>query len=148
MSQYKIKTIVNYPLERVFKVFIDLNKREIPKFNDKNPIGCSHKRTIKYVGKQKIEMITTVTGYEKNKIYEVTNSINEDKYISIYNFKQIDNNSTEVSLCEIQKVKAFTSKITILIGKISARKKLKNKMKNFKDVLEGELERRDGKIKK
>ena len=68
MSKYNINTIVNYPLERVFKVFVDLNKREIPKFNDKNPVGCSNKRTIKHVGKQKIEMVTTVTRYEKNKL--------------------------------------------------------------------------------
>lgn len=146
MSKYNIKTIVNYPLERVFKVFIDLNKREIPKFNDKNPIGCSNKRTIKYVGKQKIEMITTVTGYEKNTLYEVTNTINEDKYISKYNFVEIDDNSTEIYLSEIQDIKGLSSRITVLIQKIGAKKKLKNKVNNLKEILENELERRDGRI--
>lgn len=144
MSQYKIKTIVNYPIERVFKVFIDLNKREIPKFNDKNPVGCSNKKTLKYVAKQKIEMVTTVTGYEKNKLYEVTNSIDADKYISKFTFTEIDDNSTEISLSEIQDVKRFTSQITLLIEKITAKKKLKNKINNLKEILEKELERRDG----
>ena len=144
MSKYNTKVIVNYPLERVFKVFIDLNKREIPKFNDKNPIGCSNKRTLKYVAKQKIEMVTTVTGYEKNKLYEVTNSINEDKYISKYNFIEIDDNSTEINLSEIQDIKRFSSMLTVLIQKIGAKKKLKNKINNLKEILEKELERRDG----
>lgn len=148
MSQYKIKTIVNYPIERVFKVFIDLNKREIPKFNDKNPVGCSNKKTLKYVAKQKIEMVTTVTGYEKNKLYEVTNSIDADKYISKFTFTEIDDNSTEISLSEIQDVKRFTSQITLLIEKITAKKKLKNKINNLKEILEQELERRDGNHKK
>ncbi|MDV4152309.1 DUF3284 domain-containing protein [Clostridium sp. AL.422] len=147
MKQYNINTIVNYPLERVFKVFIDLNKREIPKFNDKNPVGCSNKRALKYVGKQKIEMVTTVTGYEKNKLYEVTNSINEDNYISKYIFTKIDDKSTEISLSEGQVVKGFTSQITILIQRFSVKKKLKNKINNLKEVLGKELERRDGGIK-
>ena len=146
MGQYKIKTVVDYPLERVFKVFIDLNKREIPKFNDKNPIGCSNKRTIKYVAKQKIEMNILVTDYKKNELYEVTNSIGEDKYVSRYVFTELDSNSTEISLCEIQKARGFTSKITLLIQKISAKKKLKNKLNNLKEILEKELERRYGRI--
>ena len=146
MGQYKIKTVVDYPLERVFKVFIDLNKREIPKFNDKNPIGCSNKRTIKYVAKQKIEMIILVTDYEKNKLYEVTNSIGEDKYVSRYVFNELDSNSTEISLCEIQEAKGFTSKITLLIQKISAKKKLRDKLNNLKEILEKELARRYGRI--
>ncbi len=146
MSQYKIKTTVNYPIKRVFKVFIDLNKREIPKFNDKNPVGCSNKRTIKYVAKQKIEMVTTVTGYEKNKLYEVTNSIDKDMYISKYIFTEIDSNSTEISLSEIQDIKSFSSKLTVLIQKIGAKKKLKSKINNLKEILENELERRDGRI--
>lgn len=145
MGQYNINITINYPLERVFKVFIDLNKREIPKFNDKNPIGCSNKRTIKYVAKQKIEMITTVTGYEKDKLYEVTNSINEDNYISKYLFNKIDDNSTEIQLNEIQDMHGLTSSLTLLFQKISAKKKLKEKANNMKVVLEKELERRDGK---
>ncbi len=146
MGQYNINVTINYPLARVFKVFIDLNKREIPKFNDKDPVGCSNKRTIKYVAKQKIEMITTVTGYEKNKLYEVTNSINEDNYISKYLFNKIDDNSTEIQLNEIQDMHGFTSSLTLLFQKISAKKKLKEKANNLKEVLEKELERRDGKI--
>ena len=146
MGQYNINVTINYPLARVFKVFIDLNKREIPKFNDKDPVGCSNKRTIKYVAKQKIEMITTVTGYEKNKLYEVTNSINEDNYISKYLFNKIDDNSTEIQLNEIQDMHGFTSSLTLLFQKFSAKKKLKEKANNLKEVLEKELERRDGKI--
>ena len=69
MSNYNISINLNYPIERVFKVFIDLNKKEMPKFNDKNPTEVSYKKVIKQVGKQKIEMETSITGYEKNKLY-------------------------------------------------------------------------------
>ena len=144
LSEYNIKTVINYPIERVFKVFIDLNKREFPKFNEKNPIGCNNKRTIKYVAKQKIEMVTTVTGYEKNKLYEVTNLINVDTYITKFDFNKIDDNTTEISMTEIQMVKRFTSQLAFLIEKLSAKKKLKDKIVNIKKILEHELERRDG----
>lgn len=143
MSNYNIKIVINQPLERTFKIFIDLNKKEIPKFNDKDPIGCSYKRTIKYVAKQKVEMVSTVTGYQKNKLYEVTNTINDDSYVSRYEFSNINHKTTEISLSEIQDVKGFTSSLTLLIEKFSVKKKLKNKANNIKEVLESEIKRRD-----
>ncbi|WP_291654029.1 DUF3284 domain-containing protein [Clostridium sp.] len=144
MSNYNISINLDYPIERVFKVFIDLNKREMPKFNDKNPTEVSYKKVIKYVGKQKIEMETSITGYEKNKLYEVTNIISNDKYISKYEFKEIDSNSTEILLSETQEMMGFTSSLTVLFQKFNAKKKLKAKMEGIKEVLEKELERRDG----
>ena len=144
MSNYNISINLNYPIERVFKVFIDLNKKEMPKFNDKNPTEVSYKKEIKQVGKQKIEMETSITGYEKNKLYEVTNSISNDKYISKYEFKEINSNSTEILLSETQEMMGFTSSLTLLFQKFNAKKKLKSKMEGIKEVLEEELERRDG----
>ncbi|VYT92538.1 DUF3284 domain-containing protein [Clostridium tertium] len=145
MSSYNISISINYPIERVFKVFIDLNKREIPKFNNKNPKDTSYTRTIKYVAKKKIEMTTTVTEYEKNKLYEVTNTIEEDKYISRYEFTELGPNSTELKIFEIQEMKGFSSSITLILEKFGAKKKLKNKANGIKEALEAELERRDGK---
>lgn len=144
MSNYNISINLNYPIERVFKVFIDLNKKEMPKFNDKNPTEVSYKKVIKQVEKQKIEMETSITGYEKNKLYEVTNSISNDKYISKYEFKEINSNSTEILLSETQEMMGFTSSLTLLFQKFNAKKKLKSKMEGIKEVLEEELERRDG----
>ncbi|MDI9216401.1 MULTISPECIES: DUF3284 domain-containing protein [Clostridium] len=144
MSNYNVGIKIDYPIERVFKVFIDLNKKEMPKFNDKNPTEVSYKKVIKQVGKQKIEMETRITGYEKNKLYEVTNSISNDKYISKYEFKEIDSNSTEILLSETQEMMGFTSSLTLLFQKFNAKKKLKAKMQGIKAVLEQELERRDG----
>ena len=144
MSNYNISINLNYPIERVFKVFIDLNKKEMPKFNDKNPTEVRYKKVIKQVGKQKIEMETSITGYEKNKLYEVTNSISNDKYISKYEFKEINSNSTEILLSETQEMMGFTSSLTLLFQKFNAKKKLKSKMEGIKEVLEEELERRDG----
>lgn len=145
MSSYNKNITINYPLERVFKVFIDLNKREIPKFNDKNPKGISHTRTLKYIAKKKIEMTTTVTEYEKNKLYEVTNTIQEDSYVSRYDFVELSPSSTEIKITETQNIKNLGSWIMLLIQKIKAKKKLNEKAEGIKLALEAELERRDGK---
>lgn len=148
MSNYNMSINIDYPIERVFKVFIDLNKKEIPKFNDKNPTEVSYKKVIKQVGKQKIEMETSITGYEKDKLYEVTNKIGNDKYISKYEFKKIDSNSTEILLSETQEMMGISSSLMLMFQKLSAKKKLKAKMQGIKDTLEQELERRDGKLNK
>lgn len=145
MSSYNKSITINYPLERVFKVFIDLNKREIPKFNDKNPKGISHTRTLKYVAKKKIEMTTTVTEYEKNKLYEVTNTIELDNYVSRYEFVELSPSSTEIKITETQNMKGLGSWIMLLLEKFKAKKKLIQKTEGIKLALETELERRDGK---
>ncbi|KLE16182.1 DUF3284 domain-containing protein [Clostridium sp. C8] len=142
MSIYKGNIIINYPIEKVFKVFIDLNKQQIPKFNDKNPTEVSYKKVVKTVGKQKIEMVTTITGFEKDNLYEVTNTINKDKYVSRYEFKGIDSSSTEISLSESQEIYAFSSSLTLLFEKITAKKKMKNKLEGIRKALELEIKRR------
>lgn len=142
MSIYKGNIIINYPIEKVFKVFIDLNKQQIPKFNDKNPTEVSYKKVVKTVGKQKIEMVTTITGFEKDNLYEVTNTINKDKYVSRYEFKGIDSSSTEISLSESQEIYAFSSSLTLLFEKITAKKKMKNKLEGIREALELEIKRR------
>ncbi|GAA0085270.1 hypothetical protein UT300007_17090 [Clostridium sp. CTA-7] len=143
MSDYTRSIVVNKPIERVFKVFIDLNKKQMPKFNDKNPTEVSYKKVIKNVGKQKIEMVTSITGYEKNKLYEVTNTINNDKYVSKYIFNEIDLDSTEIVLNEKQEIYAFSSAVALFFQKITARKKIKAKMEGIKEALEEEIERRN-----
>lgn len=145
MSSYNKSITINYPSERVFKVFIDLNKREIPKFNDKNPKGMSHTRTIKYMAKKKIEMTTTVTEYEKNKLYEVTNTIEKDNYVTRYEFIELSPSSTEIKITEAQNMNGFGSWLMLLLEKIKAKKKLNEKAEGIKKVLKAELERRDGK---
>lgn len=142
MSIYKGNITINYPIEKVFKVFIDLNKQQMPKFNDKNPTEVSYKKVVKTVGKQKIEMLTTITGFEKDNLYEVTNIINNDKYVSKYEFKEIDSNSTEISLSESQEIYAFSSSLTLLFEKITAKKKMKNKLEGIREALELEIKRR------
>lgn len=142
MSIYKGNIIINYPIEKVFKVFIYLNKQQIPKFNDKNPTEVSYKKVVKTVGKQKIEMVTTITGFEKDNLYEVTNTINKDKYVSRYEFKGIDSSSTEISLSESQEIYAFSSSLTLLFEKITAKKKMKNKLEGIREALELEIKRR------
>lgn len=145
MSSYNKSIIINYPVERVFKVFIDLNKREIPKFDDKNPKGMSHTRTIKYVAKKRIVMTTTVTEYEKNKLYEVTNTIELDNYVSRYEFIELSQISTEIKITETQNMKGLGSWIMLLLQKLKVKKKLNEKTEGIKRALETELERRDGK---
>ncbi len=71
---------------------------------------------------KKLKWKTSITGYEKNKLYEVTNSISNDKYISKYEFKEINSNSTEILLSETQEMMGFTSSLTLLFQNLMQRK--------------------------
>ncbi|MBU5454418.1 SRPBCC family protein [Caproiciproducens sp. MSJ-32] len=141
MKGYSSKILIDYPIEKVFKVFIDINKREMPRFNKKNPTETSYSKVIKQVGKTKIEMITKVTGYEKDNLYEVTSTVDGDTYISRYEFKKINDDKTEITLTERQNT-GLISKIYIMFKGITAKNKLKRKLEKIKEGIEREISRR------
>lgn len=141
MTSYKSNIEIDYPIEKVFKIFIDINKRELPRFNKKNPTETSYSRVIKQVGNTKIEMVTKITAFEKNKVYEVTSTVDKDTYISRYEFKKINDNKTEITLIERQDT-SLISKIYITFKSFTAKKKLKTKLEKIKSGIEEEASRR------
>lgn len=142
MSKYTRSIKINYPVENAFKVFIDLNKQEMPKFDEKNPTDVTFTRVLKYIGKKKIELTTTITAYEKNRLYEVTNEMNGDKYVSRYTFDKEGSNETLITLEESQETSSLSSSLTLMLEKITAKKKLKEKLARLGEFIDGECNRR------
>ena len=67
------KTVeLDYPLEKVFKVFIKTAKKDFPKFNEKNPLGAKANKKIKSGSQRTVNIRVEVTAYEKDKLYQIT----------------------------------------------------------------------------
>ncbi len=86
-------------------------------------------------------MVTKITAFEKNKVYEVTSTVDKDTYISRYEFKKINDNKTEITLIERQDT-SLISKIYITFKSFTAKKKLKTKLEKIKSGIEEEASRR------
>lgn len=142
MKGYKDSIIINHSIDKVFKSFIDLNRKEMPKFNKKNPIETEYKRIIKQLGNKKIEMITKITKYEKEKYYEVTNIVEKDVYVSSFVFDIIDENSCKLTLIEEQHI-GMLSRIFMRVFKgISSKIKLKKKLKKISTMIDEDIKRK------
>lgn len=139
---YKRSIIINHSIDKVFKAFIDLNRMELPKFNKNNPKETTYKRVVKQVRQQKIEMITQITEYEKNELYEVTNTLENDKYITRYEFKKLSEEETEIVILESQEVSNILTRGSLLLQKISAKRKLKEKAEGLREYLTKEIDRK------
>ena len=139
---YKTSIIVNHSIDKVFKSFIDLNRMELPKFNKNNPKETTYKKVIKQVRNKKIEMLTEITEYEKNELYEVTNSIENDKYVTRYEFKELSEGKTEILIVENQDASNVVAKGSLLVQKFFAKKKLKEKSEGLRDYLTKEIDRK------
>jgi Domain of unknown function (DUF3284) len=141
MNTFSKNIDIDYPVEKIFNAFMDLNRREMPRFNKKNPTETEYSKIIRQVGKQQIRMLTRITAYEKNNLYEVTNSLQGDTYISRYEFKELNNGKTQVILTEKQDT-GFLSKIFILFKSFYGRRKLKKKLESIKSLIEEEIARK------
>jgi Domain of unknown function (DUF3284) len=139
---YKTSIIVNHSIDKVFKAFIDLNRMELPKFNKNNPKETTYKKVVKQVRQRKIEMLTEITEYEKNELYEVTNTIENDKYITRYEFKELSEEKTEILILENQEASNVVTKGSLLIQKFFAKKKLKEKAEGLREYLTKEIDRK------
>lgn len=139
---YKKSVVINHSLEKVFKSFIDLNKIEMPKFNKKNPTDTEYKRIIKQVGSKKVEMITKITKYEKDKIYEVTNIVDKDVYVSTFNFEKIDDNSCKLTLIEEQYIGKLAKILITIFKSISSKRKLKKKLEKISLMIDEDIKRK------
>ncbi|MBU3134733.1 DUF3284 domain-containing protein [Clostridium gasigenes] len=148
MSKFKETKSFDYPIEDVFKGFIKITKREFPKFNEKNPIGIKHSRVVKDNGNRKLKMLMEITKFEKNKVYEITSKINNDRYISRYTFNKVNEDETTVMLQEEQHVKDFMSKIVVIIQSFLGTNKIKKKIARMSTGVTEEIELMKSKMEK
>lgn len=139
---YKRSIIINYSIDKVFKSFIDLIKMELPKFNKNDPKSTTYKKVIRQVRKRKIEMLTEVTEYEKNELYEVTNTIENDKYTTRYEFKKLSEEETEILIFENQEASNIVTKGSLFLQKFFAKKRLKEKAEGLREYITNEIDRK------
>lgn len=140
MSKFTAKKVVLEPIEDVFKGFIKVNKREFPKFPDKNPLGAKCTKLVKAQGSQNLKMVMKVTGYELESLYQVSGELGEDLYITTYKFIAEAEDRTRIELIEEQKLKAFSSKVGMLLGSLTAGSKTKQKLARVVDGIDEEIE--------
>lgn len=142
MGTIKGSEIFNYSIEDTFDGFMKVTKREFRKFNDKNPVGSKFDKVVKQNSKMTLKMVTEVTAFEVNKLYEVKSTLGEDIYISRFTFKDAGDNMTKVTLEEIQNPKNIMSKIGVVISGFSGGSKVKNKLNNMSSLVEEEVQRK------
>lgn len=136
MSKFTVSTKINYPIKEVFNSFINISKKDFNKFNVENPLGAKYKRIIKKSKNINIYMENEITDYKINHAYEVTGRVANSTYVSRFEFKAKDDNTTEIFLNESQQLYGIINKIAFALQLVTVRKKLKRKINNTVKILE------------
>lgn len=134
----KAISILNYPAEDVFHIFIKHAKKDFSDFNEENAKGCKIEKQINS-GVKLIECTVEITDYKKNEKYEITTSTSYSKCISIYNFIKQKDGTTKLVFEEDQASDQFFGYISLWIQRFMARRNFKLKFDNIIDSLNNEL---------
>lgn len=140
--------ILNYPVEEVFKVFIRTAKRDFPKFNEQNPVGCKVKKKIGAYSVQSATVEIEITNYKVNKIYQIRTSSDKVVYLSTYEFGIIDDNTTRVTLIEDDQKEGVFAGLNAVIQNLAFKGRVKRRFMIFAEGLERELETHRAKLEK
>lgn len=133
-------TVVDYPVEEVFKVFIRTAKRDFPKFNEKDPIGSS---VIKKVGTYSAKTGTLrieITDYKLNEKYQITSVRDKMMYISTYTFDNDGENRTKITLEETEETPGAFQIVNVIIQKVCFKKTVRRRFGAFINGLEKAIE--------
>ncbi len=141
MTSYKNEAIIDYPVEDIFKLFKKIAKRDFPKFNEKNPIGCKVERQVGSYSVKEGKMLVEITGYEEYKLYEITSRYNRTTYISRYEFYPINSESTRLVLTEKQSAYGMMSFLNDIIAGIFFKGRVRKRFKFFNKFLIEELQK-------
>lgn len=140
--------ILNYPVEEVFKVFIRTAKRDFPKFNEQNPVGCKVKKKIGAYSVQSATVEIEITNYKVNEIYQIRTSSDKVVYLSTYEFGIIDDNTTRVTLIEDDQKEGVFAGLNAVIQNLAFKGRVKRRFMIFAEGLERELETHRAKLEK
>ena len=132
--------IINYPVEEVFKVFIRTAKRDFPKFNENNPIGCKVEKKVGAYSSKSAKMVVEIVDFKKNELYKIKSTNPNSVYISMYEFEPVDENSTKLTLSEEEVVEGWIPGFNSLLQNISFKSRVKRRFIAFVDALEKEIE--------
>lgn len=133
-------TVVNYPVEEVFKVFIRVAKRDFPKFNEKDPVGCTVRKTVGAYSSKSAEVRIEITDYKKDELYQITTVRDKLIYVSTYRFKKIDDESTQIDLEEVENTPGLFPGLNTMLQNLVFKKRIRKRFEYFVTGLENEIE--------
>lgn len=145
---FRNSTVVDYPVEEVFKAFIRSAKRDFPKFNEKNPIGCSVTKQVGTYSAKTGTLNIEITDYKLNELYQITSVRDKMMYISTYQFERVDENSTQIILEETEETPGAFQLVNTIIQKVCFKGTVKRRFGVFVNSLEQEVERHREKVAK
>ncbi|MGL4771993.1 MAG: DUF3284 domain-containing protein, partial [Clostridium sp.] len=137
---FRNSTVLNYPVEEVFKVFVRVAKRDFPKFNEKNPIGCSVTKQVGTYTTKSATVRVEITDYKKNEVYEITTVRDKLMYVSTYRFEAIDEESTQLILEETENTPGLFPGLNSMLQNICFKGRIKKRFAFFVQGLESEIE--------
>lgn len=140
--------VINYPIEKVFNIFIRSAKKDFPKFNESNPIGCKVVKKVGSYSAQSAKLEVEITDYKKNELYEIKSSSPNSNYISRYSFESVDENSTRITLLEDEVSKGFVPWFNVIVQNLAFKGRVKRRFEVFIEGLSREVEVFDEKLAK
>lgn len=145
---FENSAIINYPVEKVFNVFIRSAKRDFPKFNEKSPVGCSVTKKAGAYAAQMATVKVEITAYEKNKLYEITTTANSRTYYSTYEFENLEDNKTKLTLIEEDKSSGIIPWLNVFFQNLIFKSRVKRRFTFFIEGLNREIEKYDEQLDK
>ena len=139
---------LNYPVEEVFRLFIRTAKRDFPKFNETNPVGCKVNKKVGSYSANSSTMEIEITQFVKNELYQITSTNGNIKYISTYEFEVIDENKTRLTLVEEDEKPGIFPWFNTLVQSIIFKRRVRRRFIYFVERLGEELEAYRAKIEK
>ncbi|MGL5646434.1 MAG: DUF3284 domain-containing protein [Clostridium sp.] len=133
-------TIIDYPVEEVFKVFIRTAKRDFPKFNEKEPIGCYVTKTVGTYSAKTGTCRVEITDYKLNELYQITSVKDKMVYVSTYTFEKETDESTKITLEETEDTPGAFQWANIIIQKVCFKGTVKRRFGVFANALEKAIE--------
>ena len=140
--------VLNYPVDEVFKVFIRVAKRDFPKFNENNPIGCKVIKNVGAYSAKSAKLEVEITDFKKNEIYQITSKGSSAVYVSTYKFEELSDESTRVTLVEEDRKKGFFPWFNSIIQTIAFKGRVRRRFGIFAEGLEREVKSHREKINK
>lgn len=145
---FRNSTVVDYPIEEVFKTFIRTAKRDFPKFNENNPIGSAVTKQVGTYSAKTGTLRIEITDYKLNELYQITSVKDKMMYISTYQFEKVDENSTQIILEETEETPGAFQLINTIIQRVCFKGTVKRRFGVFVNALEQEIEKHREKVAK
>lgn len=133
---------LDYPRDEVFKIFKKQAKQDFPRFNEKEAIGTSTRKTIGAYSTKTAEAYVEISDYIPNEVYEVTviTSKTNTMFKSRYELKEVNDNKTHLTLIQDQGAPGVFSSINTIIQKLLFKGRVNKKFDFFVEGLKREIE--------